>query len=187
MIESYCFSHKGGREIYCDNVYLAYGDFTVASIVYGKDDYDYSSELSSKIAKVFNSDLKGMNFDDISYRISKSVKRNDEYLLLRITDSEVECEFHGGVEAYIISDGMLRRLTNGVMAIGNEDRIICATKVFFSKVNSEAILADGLTSESAQEWMDYIVRRISDKDMLTKQNLTALTFIVRDTENVIIA
>ena len=72
----------------------------------------------------------------------------------------------------------------GLQKIDNEDRIIFATDRFFRYLNKEAILADAVTSISAEEWMDFMINRISDINMLKGDNLSAITFIVRNTENV---
>ena len=57
-------------------------------------------------------------------------------------------------------------------------------KDFFKFLTKEAILADAVTSISAEEWMDFLVSRISDINMLKGDNLSAVTFIVRNTEDI---
>ena len=59
------------------------------------------------------------------------------------------------------------------------DRIICATSNFYRKLTDEAILADALVSENCSEWMNYMIRRISDSCELKCGNLSAVTLIVR--------
>ena len=44
---------------------------------------------------------------------------------------------------------------------------------------SVAILSDAVVADSAEEWMDNLVCRISDKNRLGDGNLTAVTMIVR--------
>ena len=184
MIETYSFSHSGGLEEYNDEVFVGFGSFTVAVVINGMNDHEMCRRVSLAVSRVLKNDFENMTFDDITYIISKIVKHNDEYAIIRITDNEIELEQHGGIKAFIVKDGDLKQLTNGMMKIENEDRIICGTDRFFRYLTKEAILADAVTSISAEEWMDFLVSRISDVNMLKGDNLSAVTFIVRNTENV---
>ena len=184
MIETYTFSNNGGLEEYNDEVFVGFGSFTVAVIVNGMDNREMCRRVSLAVNRVLSNDFESMSFDDMTYLISKIVKHKDEYTVIRITDTEIEMEQHGGIVAYIIKDGDIRQITNGLLKIDNEDRIICGTERFFKYLSKEAILADASSSISAEEWMDFLVGRISDVNMLKGDNLSAITFIVRNTENV---
>lgn len=184
MIETYSFSHNGGLEEYNDEVFVGFGSFTVAVVVNGMNDKEMCRRVSLAVSRVLRTDFEHMSFDDITYIISKIVKHNDEYAIIRITDNEIETEQHGGIKAFIIKDGDIKQITNGLMKISNEDRIICGTDRFFKFLTKEAILADAVTSISAEEWMDFLVSRISDINMLKGDNLSAVTFIVRNTEDI---
>ena len=166
MIETYSFSHNGGLEEYNDEVFVGFGSFTVAVVVNGMNDKEMCRRVSLAVSRVLRTDFEHMSFDDITYIISKIVKHD------------------GGIKAFIIKDGDIKQITNGLMKISNEDRIICGTDRFFKFLTKEAILADAVTSISAEEWMDFLVSRISDINMLKGDNLSAVTFIVRNTEDI---
>ena len=56
----------------------------------------------------------------------------------------------------------------------------------FRKLTDEAILCDALVSEDCSEWMNLMVRRISDVNELRCGNLAAVNFIVRGTDGLIL-
>ena len=182
MIESFSFSHSGGLEAYNDEVFLGFGTFTISVVVNGKDDPESCKRVSDTVSKILNINFKRFSFDDISYLIFRNVKRSDEYILVRITDEELETEIHGGVRGYLIRGGDIVNVTNGLMALENEDRIIIGTDRFFEDLTPEAVLADAVTSFSAEEWLNFLVSRISDANQLRGKNLSAVAFIVRKTE-----
>ncbi|MBO7452342.1 MAG: hypothetical protein J6U54_18590 [Clostridiales bacterium] len=187
MIETYTFTHKGGLEEYDDEVFVGFGSFTVAVVVNGNGDKDMCRRVSLAVNRILKNDFENMSFDDITYLISKLVKYGDEYTVIRITDDEIETEQHGAIKVFIVHDGDIKQITNGLSKINNEDRIICGTDRFFKYLSSDAILADALSSISAEEWMDFLISRISDRTMLKGDNLSAVTFIVRNTENIKLA
>ena len=184
MIEAYSFSHGGGLEEYNDEVFLGFGAFTVSVIVNGNDDAECRKRESYVASKIFKTDFKRFTFDDLSYLIFRNVRRSDEYLLTGITDEKLETEIHGGIRGFIIRDGEIWNVTNGVIALENEDRILFATDRFLETLSYEAILADAVTSISAEEWLHFLVCRISDATRLKGKNLSAVAFIVRKTEDV---
>ena len=100
-------------------------------------------------------------------------------MLIRIDDKHIEIERHGKVYAYIVQNGELKMLPNGMTSLEDEDRVICCSGEFLKCLNEIAILSDAVVSESAEEWMDNLVCRISDKNRLSEGNLTAVTMIVR--------
>ena len=81
--------------------------------------------------------------------------------------------------AYIVQNGELKMLPNGMTSLEDGDRVICCTGEFMRSLNDIAILSDAVISDSAEEWMDNLVCRISDKNRLSEGNLTAVTMIVR--------
>ena len=184
MIETYTFSNNGGLPEYNDEVFVGFGSFTVAVIVNGMNNREMCRRVSLAVNRVLYNEFENMSFDDMTYLLSKIVKHNDEYAVIRITDEEIETEQHGGIRGYLVKNGEIVQITNGLQKIDNEDRIIFATDRFFRYLNKEAILADAVTSISAAEWMDFMINRISDINMLKGDNLSAITFIVRNTENV---
>ncbi len=184
MIESYSFCHSGGLEAYLDKVYVSYGIETYVTIVNGMNDVDSCARVSKAILNVFDSKAENADFKSVSAEISKKVKSTDEYLLVSIDDSRIITEQHGDVKGYLVRDGSIVRITNGLINLHNEDRIIFATGRFLDKLSEEMILIDALTSLSAEEWMDFLVCRISEINMLSGNNRSAVTLIVRNTEDI---
>ena len=184
MIEAYSFSHSGGLEEYNDQVFLGFGAFTVSVIVNGNDNSETCKRVSDVVSKIFKIDFKRFTFDDLSYLIFRDVKRSDEYLLAGITDEKLETEIHGGIRGFIVKEGEIKNVTNGIISLENEDRILFATDRFLETLSNEAILADAVTSISAEEWLNFLVCRISDATKLNGKNLSAVAFIVRKTEDV---
>ena len=78
-----------------------------------------------------------------------------------------------------MSKGQISLLPNGFYGLSPEDRIICATENFFDNITDEGILADALVADSCNEWMNMMIRRISDLTQLKCGNLSAVTLIVR--------
>ena len=55
------------------------------------------------------------------------------------------------------------------------DRLVCATSNFYRFLTDEGILADALVSDTCSEWMNMMIRRISDQNQLKCGNLSAVT------------
>ena len=187
MIETFSFSHPGGLENYLDKVYVSYGKNTFATIVNGNNDEESCLRLSKAIHATFENNVDNISFENVSSEISKHVRSVDEYLLVRINDNSIVTEQHGGVRGYLVRDGNIVRLTNGLITLVNEDRVLLSTDRFLLKLSEEMILVDALTSLSAEEWMDFLVNRISEENMLVGENLSAVTIIVRNAEDVKLA
>ena len=104
---------------------------------------------------------------------------NAEYLVLRIEGNSIACFRHGGVMAKIVINGDLKMLPNGIFGLNDGDKILVATENFYSSLTDEGILADALVSDTCAEWMNLMVRRISDTNQLKCGNLSAVTLLVR--------
>lgn len=187
MIETYSFSHKGGRPEYYDKVYVSYGKYTYASIVSGNNDSESCLRVSKAIHDTFDQNIDSYSFEDVAFEISRRVRNSDDYILVKIDDESIITEQHGSVRGYIVDNGQLVSLTNGFIKLNNEDRLIIGTSRFFAHLREEMILVDSLTSLSSEEWMDFLVNRISEVNMLQGENLSAITIIVRNTEDVRLA
>ena len=92
----------------------------------------------------------------------------------------VECYRRGGVFAKIIKDGQIHVLPNGFFGLNVGDSIVCATSNFYKHLTDEGILADALVSSSCNEWMNMLIRRISDQCQLKCGNLSAVTLKLND-------
>lgn len=184
MIEYYTFMHKGGADEYLDNIYMNYGPTLVALIHYGSkpDSVDVDQFIKCGAA-ILNSQNK--NWEEMSENIASLSPENNDYLLLKISDTKVRIERHGDIIPYIVKTGELKALPNGVYHLEDEDRIVCATSRFYKTLSDVAILADAMTSINCEEWMDFMVNRISERNMLSCGNLTAINFIVRSDEDYI--
>ena len=102
-----------------------------------------------------------------------------EFLVLRIEGHHIACFRKGGVKAKIVINGDLKLLPNGIFGLNDGDRILVATDNFYSHLTNEGILADALVTDSCSEWMNLLVRRISDANQLKCGNLSAVTLLVR--------
>lgn len=173
--------HNGGAERYDDNIFLNYGPVLTVLICYGSRSSDEEKDAFEGAGGIISSG-RDRTFDEISELVSRTAKAESEYLLLRITDKAIRIERHGGIIPYIIKNGELRVLPNGIFGLENDDRIICGTTAFYETLTLPAILSDGVTAISCEEWMDNLVCRISDANMLSCGNLTAVDFIVRSEE-----
>ncbi|MBR6880508.1 MAG: hypothetical protein IKN14_05455 [Clostridiales bacterium] len=183
MIEYYTLMHRGGRDDYLDNVYINHGEKLTAFLYYGSS--DRTTEVRSNEAKLAGAVVsggRGRPFDEIASDVAMYMGNESEYLLIRISNEEVMIDSRGGVYAMIAKKGDVRRLPNGLMKLDNGDRIVCGTTRFYKKLTKPAIYTDAMISFSSEEWMDFMVCRISEQTMLSEGNLTAITFIVRNDE-----
>lgn len=178
MVEYYTFMHKGGKEEYKDNIYLSYTPVLTVLIYYGSNSTNDNQEKSELMGRIISAS-KGKTFEEVSEMINKTAPADADYALIKISDKAVNCERHGSVFPYIVKNGELKILPNGIMALEDSDRIICATSKFYEELSELSILSDALTSLSCEEWMDNLLCRISEHNMLDCGNLTAVNFIVR--------
>ena len=182
MIEYYLFTHKGGQPQYKDEVIpivspeLAIG--ILSSSLLGE-----KCDVAARVFKdIMSSKMMEMELSDICAEMDKHLPDNAEYMIFRINDNRIESLRRGNVYGKIVKDGELKVLPNGVLSLEDEDRIICANEEFFRELVDEEILADSLFAESSQEWMNYMVRRISDVNWLSEGNMSAVTLIVRSSD-----
>jgi len=178
LIEYYSFMHNGGAEEYTDNIFLNYGPVLTVLICYVSNKPEEERNSFEGAGGIISS-CRDRTFDEVSEMIARVASPDSEYLLFRITDKACKIERHGGIIPYIVKNGELKVLPNGLFGLENDDRIICATTAFYDTLSSTAILADAVTAMSCEEWMDNLVCRISDSNMLSCGNLTAVNFIVR--------
>ena len=180
MIEYYTLMHKGDAEEYTDNIFMNFGSTVTVLIIYSSKEgapefkYDDKAKISSMITG-----CRGVPFDTISKILERDIAEGIDYMLIHINDSMINIERHGSIIAGIVKNGELKRLPNGPFSIEDEDRVVCGTAEFFKYLSSPAILSDALTADSSEEWMDNMVCRISEQNMLAEGNLTAVTLIVR--------
>lgn len=183
MIENYILMHKGGQEEYTDNVFVDYASALTMAILYCPPESKLPVNDEASVAALVHGSSK-MRFIDLSESVYPILTELKNYMLIRVDDKKIMLERHGKVYAYIVKNGELMSLPNGQYSLENEDRIICCTCEFTKSLSDTAILSDALTCESAEEWMDNLVCRISDKNRLSEGNLTAVTMIVRSGEDI---
>ena len=112
--------------------------------------------------------------------LKEELSEESEYLILRVLKNGVECYRRGGVYAKIVKDGQIHVLPNGFFGLNVGDSIVCATANFYKYLTDEGILADALVSSSSNEWMNMLIRRISDQCQLKCGNLSAVTLRLND-------
>lgn len=185
MIEYYTLMHKGDSEEYTDNIFMNFDSTVTVLMIYSSREGspEFSEEDKSKISSLITG-CRGVPFDEISKILERDIKPGIDYMLIHINDSMINIERHGAIYAGIVKNGELKRLPNGPFSIEDDDRVVCGTAEFIKYLSYPAILSDALTAESSEEWMDNMVCRISEQNMLAEGNLTAVTLIVRKDENV---
>ncbi|MBR1796912.1 MAG: hypothetical protein IJ757_02725 [Clostridiales bacterium] len=178
MIENYILMHKGGQEEYRDNIFVNYSSSLTMAMLYLPLESEFSVTDEASVAALVQGSSK-MRFIDLSESIYPILTNLRNYMLIRIDDKHIEIERHGKVFAYIVQNGELKMLPNGMTSLEDGDRLICCTGEFMRCLNDIAILSDAVIADSAEEWMDNLVCRISDRNRLSEGNLTAVTMIVR--------
>ncbi|SCW40609.1 hypothetical protein SAMN02910456_00957 [Ruminococcaceae bacterium YRB3002] len=179
MIEYYLFTHKGGRAQYLDEVFpvvnpeLSFGILSSAKLG------DKAALAGRRFKEILSSSLIELELPALCAEIDRNMPDNAEYMIFRISDERIVSLRRGNVYGKIVKEGELKVLPNGVLSLEDEDRIICGNEEFFRHLEDEEILADSLFAESSQEWMNYMVRRISDINWLSEGNMSAVTLIVR--------
>ena len=182
MIEYYIFKHKGGQPQYLDAV-VSVPNPELSMGIIASEKLGENAQTSKKIfSEIMRSEFITREVHEIVEEVDKHINDKAEYMIFRITDTSIDSMRKGGVYGKIVKNGELKVLPNGILHLEDEDRIICATEEFFSFLEDEEILVDSLFAESCQEWMSYMVRRISDVNWLSGKNLSAVTLIVRSSE-----
>lgn len=179
MIEYFLFTHKGGEQTYNEGVFPIANPELAIGIISSANLGENCARNVRIFKEILGSDMIQGNMNDLSGVLDKNLADEAEYMIIRISDEKIESVRRGGVFGKIVKDGELKVLPNGIMRLEDEDRIVCATDAFFSKLADESILADSMFAESSKEWMEYMIRRISDVNWLSEGNLSAVTLIVR--------
>lgn len=177
MIENYLLMHKGGLNEYTDSIFVNYASTLTMVVVYTPQDTKMSLIEEANVKGLIQSSSK-MKFEEVS-RMLSPILETKNYMFIRVNDKEIITERHGKVYAYMVKNGELLMLPNGKFSLEDEDRIICYTEEFRKQITELQILADAITCDNTEEWMDNMICRISDKNRLSEGNLTAVTMIVR--------
>lgn len=179
MIEYHTFKHSGDSESYLDEVYITVVPSVTVVVFYGSA-LNKQTNISPKMFSGLLAEVsRDEDFNRMCSSLAERLPSNSEYLVLRIEGSQIACFRRGRVTAKIVINGDLRILPNGIFGLDNGNRILVGTENFFKFLSNEGILADALVTDSCSEWMDLIVRRISDVNQLKCGNLSAVTLLVR--------
>ena len=174
MIEYYTFKHRGAADEYKDEVFLRLvPNLTVA--IFNGNKLDSPKSQSLLFSEILSSDEGSKDIDYLNSVFDECLDADSEYLMLRVEQKGIESIRKGDVRAKIVRQGQISLLPNGYFGLSSDDRIICATSNFFKFLNDEGILADALVAGTCNEWMDMMVRRISDQTQLKCGNLSAVT------------
>ena len=174
MIEYYTFKHRGADEEYKDEVFLRLvPNLTVA--IFNGSKLDSPKSQSLLFSEILSSDEGSKGIDFLNTLFEECLDEDSEYLILRVESEGIESIRRGSVCAKIVRQGQISLLPNGYFGLSSDDRIVCATSNFFKSLNDEGILADALVADSCNEWMNMMVRRISDQTQLKCGNLSAVT------------
>ena len=179
MIEYYSLMYKGDKELYEDNTFIHFDSTITMLILFSGDEHLYDFTHSVAVNSLISS-CRGKDILSIRDELHTLVPDTCDYLLLQINDMQINTIRRGRVYAKIIKRGEVRLLPNGKFNLEAEDRIICGTYSFFKELSDTAVLCDAITAISAEEWMDYMVCRISEKTFLLGDNLSAISIIVRE-------
>lgn len=187
MLETYSFMHPGNKPEYIDSITVGYAGYTMCGMVDGRVNSAKAPLISSAIKNIMKSAVDGSDFasvlDSINEEVYQIAKKDASYMIIRLSDNDVEINKYGDFNCYLIRNGEILDIPNGKLSLLDDDRMLFCTSTFMTFLNREAILADSLTSISSEEWIQYLVARISDANMLMCDNLTALAIIVRQSDD----
>jgi len=173
LIEYYTFKHRGAADEYKDEVFLRLvPNLTVA--IFNGSKLDSPKSQSLLFSEILSSDEGNKSFDYLHKVFDDCLDDDSEFLILRVEQNGIESIRRGDVSAKIVRQGQISLLPNGYFGLSSDDRIICATSNFFKYISDEGILADALVSGSCNEWMNMMIRRISDQTQLKCGNLSAV-------------
>lgn len=184
MIETYTFRHMGGDTKQREDIFVRFGSSMCIEILNGSLDPDFEA-CALDVVNLNNSFDDNSKFDDILDQIDKKVNNRTSYMILRITDNSIEVFNNSTCKAYIIKNGEIKTIPNGYNGIEDGDKIICGTENFFKTLTPEAVLIDAVSSISSEEWIDFLITRISQKTKLSQGNIAAASFIVRGEEKLL--
>lgn len=175
MVDYACFKHKGNAENYCDEVFLAESPCFTVAIFCGKEEYINSLSCSFQLSEILKDTKEDDDLEPICDSLNEKIPEDIEYLILRIDSNlQVNTLRRGGVLAWIVKNGEMMTLPNGIYGLKEGDMLVCAVKNFYSNLTNEGMLSDALISSDCNEWMDYMIRRVSDKTELLCGNLSAV-------------
>ena len=174
MIEYYTFKHRGADDEYKDEIFLRLvPNLTVA--IFNGSKLDSPKSQSLLFSEILSSEEGSKSIDYLNKVFDECLDEDSEYLILRVENKGIESIRRGTVCAKIVRQGQISLLPNGYFGLSSDDRIVCATSNFFKFLNDEGILADALVADSCNDWMNMLVRRISDQTQLKCGNLSAVT------------
>ena len=175
MIEYYTFKHRGDSLEFLDEVYLTLIPNMTVAIFYGSHLAEGARSQTLLFSEILNSEEGTKSISELNSVMTECLDENSEYLLLRSVNDGIECFRRGEVCAKIIRNGTVSILPNGYFRLSSDDRLVCATSNFYRFLTDEGILADALVSDTCSEWMNMMIRRISDQNQLKCGNLSAVT------------
>lgn len=175
MIEYYTFKHRGDALEYLDEVYLTLIPNMTVAIFYGSNLKEGARSQTLLFSELLNTDKAAGSISSLNNVMEEFLEEGTEYLLLRAINKGIECFRRGEVYAKIVRNGQIALLPNGYFELSGDDRLVCATSNFYKYMSDEGILADALVADSCSEWMNMMIRRISDQNQLKCGNLSAVT------------
>ncbi|MBR2992831.1 MAG: hypothetical protein IKF31_05945 [Clostridiales bacterium] len=175
MIEYYTFKHRGDSLDYLDEVYLTLVPSITVAMFYGSKVREGARSQALLFSELLKSEESANSIADLDAYMEEYLDETSEYLLLRSVNNGIECFRRGDICAKIVRNGQISILPNGYFCLSHEDRIICATSNFYKYLTDEGILADALVADTCSEWMNMLIRRISDQNQLKCGNLSAVT------------
>jgi len=173
LIEYYTFKHRGAADEYKDEIFLRLvPNLTVA--IFNGNKLDSPKSQSLLFSEILSSDEGNKSIDYLTSVFEECLDKGSEYLILRVEQKGIESIRRGDLSAKIVRQGQISLLPNGYFGLSSDDRIICATSNFFNCISDEGILADALVASTCSEWMNMMIRRISDQSQLKCGNLSAV-------------
>ena len=180
MIEYYAFKHRGDALEYLDEVYLTLVPNMTVAMFYGSKIKDGARSQALLFSELLNNDESAKSISYLHGIMEECLDEGSEFFLLRAVNNGIECFRRGDVCAKIVRNGQINLLPNGYFGLSPDDRIICATSNFYKYVSDVGILADALVASTCCEWMNMMIRRISDQNQLRCGNLSAVTLKLGD-------
>jgi len=124
MVEYACFKHKGNAENYCDEVFLAESPCFTVAIFCGKEEYINSLSCSFQLSEILKDTTEDDDLEPICKDLNEKIPEDIEYLILRI-DSKLQVNTlrRGGVLAWIVNNGEMMTLPNGIYGLKEGDML----------------------------------------------------------------
>ena len=179
MIEYYTFKHRGDAEEYKDEIFFRNSLPITIALFYGSKIESAPRSQGLLFSEILSSEEGSKGITEIEKVFEECLDEESEYLILRVLNKGIESTRRGDVCAKIVRNGQISLLPNGYFGLTDEDWIICATSNFYRYLTDEGILADALVSENCSDWMNLMIRRISDQTQLKCGNLSAIALKLR--------